>query len=89
MLIVTRGTPDCCDLAMAVTEASGRNEFTRRLEASAKRMVRPKDLTTTDGSWTGRTTKATLLYSVEVPRAGGETHFADMYRAYELLPEVM
>jgi taurine dioxygenase len=42
----------------------------------------------TDGSWTKRTTKATLIYSVEVPRAGGETHFADMYRAYESLPEV-
>ncbi len=43
----------------------------------------------TDGSWTKRTTKATLIYSVEVPREGGETHFADSYRAYESLPEVM
>ena len=41
----------------------------------------------TDGSWTNRTTKATLIYSVEVPRCGGETHFADMYRAYESLDE--
>ena len=41
----------------------------------------------TDGSWTNRTTKATLIYSVEVPQRGGETHFADMYRAYESLDE--
>ena len=43
----------------------------------------------TDGSWTKRRTRATLIYSVEVPRQGGETHFADMYRAYETLDPEM
>ena len=43
----------------------------------------------TDGSWTRRTAKATLIYSIEIPREGGETHFADMYRAYQSLPPGM
>lgn len=33
--------------------------------------------------------KGACLYSVEVPPAGGNTHFADMYTAYETLPEAM
>lgn len=39
----------------------------------------------TDGSWRRVTGQATIMYSVEVPRAGGETHFCDMYGAYEAL----
>lgn len=31
--------------------------------------------------------KATFLYSVEVPESGGNTKFANMYAAYDLLPE--
>ena len=31
--------------------------------------------------------KATFLYSVEVPKTGGNTKFANMYAAYDLLPE--
>ena len=31
--------------------------------------------------------KATFLYSVEVPKVGGNTKFANMYEAYDLLPE--
>jgi len=31
--------------------------------------------------------KATFLYSVEVPKVGGNTKFANMYAAYDLLPD--
>jgi len=43
----------------------------------------------TDGSWTQRRTIATMLYSLEVPRQGGETQLADMYRAYDALMDDM
>jgi len=33
--------------------------------------------------------KASMLYALEVPPAGGNTYFCDMYRAYESLPEAM
>jgi taurine dioxygenase len=40
----------------------------------------------TDGSWRERTGQATMMYSEIVPEVGGETEFADMYSAYDLLP---
>jgi len=40
----------------------------------------------TDGSWRERTGQATMMYSEIVPPVGGETEFADMYSAYDLLP---
>lgn len=40
----------------------------------------------TDGSWQRVTGQATIIYSELVPKAGGETHFCDMYGAYERLP---
>ena len=40
-----------------------------------------------DLSYDVRPSDATLLYSVEVPESGGDTLFANMYRAYETLPE--
>ena len=40
----------------------------------------------TDGSWKERTGQATMMYSEIVPASGGETEFADMYSAYDLLP---
>ncbi|MGB6323373.1 MAG: TauD/TfdA family dioxygenase [Xanthobacteraceae bacterium] len=43
----------------------------------------------TDGSWRERTGQATMMYSEIVPEAGGETQFADMYSAYDLLPAAM
>ena len=43
----------------------------------------------TDGSWRERTGQATMMYSEIVPEAGGDTEFADMYSAYELLPAAM
>ena len=39
----------------------------------------------TDGSWQRRTGQATIIYGEVIPRRGGETHFADMYGAYERL----
>jgi taurine dioxygenase len=43
----------------------------------------------TDGSWRERTGQATMMYSEIVPEVGGETEFADMYSAYDLLPLAM
>jgi taurine dioxygenase len=39
----------------------------------------------TDGSWRRVTGQATILYAEIVPEQGGETHFCDMYGAYERL----
>lgn len=39
----------------------------------------------TDGSWRRVTGQATIIYGEVVPQTGGETHFADMYGAYERL----
>ena len=39
----------------------------------------------TDGSWRRRAGQATIIYGEVMPRAGGETHFCDMYGAYERL----
>jgi taurine dioxygenase len=33
--------------------------------------------------------KASMLYALEVPLSGGDTHFSSMYRAYECLPEAL
>jgi taurine dioxygenase len=41
----------------------------------------------TDGSWRRRTGQATIIYGEIVPESGGETHFCDMYGAYERLSE--
>jgi taurine dioxygenase len=43
----------------------------------------------TDGSWRERTGQATFMYAEIVPDVGGETEFADMYAAYELLSAPM
>jgi len=45
----------------------------------------------TDGSWRERTGQATMMYSqiVPPPGLGGETQFADMYSAYDLLPAAL
>jgi taurine dioxygenase len=41
----------------------------------------------TDGSWRRTTGQATIIYGEIVPEEGGQTHFCDMYGAYERLPE--
>ena len=39
----------------------------------------------TDGSWRRRSGQATIIYGEVMPETGGETHFCDMYGAYERL----
>jgi taurine dioxygenase len=39
----------------------------------------------TDGSWRPLTGQATIIYGETIPEAGGETHFCDMYGAWERL----
>jgi taurine dioxygenase len=39
----------------------------------------------TDGSWSRVTGQATIIYGEVMPEVGGETHFCDMYVAYERL----
>jgi taurine dioxygenase len=39
----------------------------------------------TDGSWRRVTGQATILYAEVIPERGGETHFCDMYGAYDRL----
>ena len=41
----------------------------------------------TDGSWRRVTGHATIIYGEIVPERGGETHFADMYGAYDRLSD--
>ena len=43
----------------------------------------------TDGSWQRVTGQATIMYAIDVPSEGGETHFCDMYGAYEALSDEM
>ena len=43
----------------------------------------------TDMSYLDDPPKASMLYAIEVPPAGGDTGFTNMYRAYEELPEVL
>lgn len=40
-----------------------------------------------DGAYAKRPFRYTLLYAIEVPSVGGNTKFANMYKAYEALPE--
>ena len=40
----------------------------------------------TDMSYTNMPPTTSMLYSLEVPEAGGGTHFMDMYKVYETLP---
>ena len=41
----------------------------------------------TDGSWQRVTGQATIIYGEAIPPSGGETHFCDMYGAYERLSD--
>jgi taurine dioxygenase len=41
----------------------------------------------TDMSYNEETPSASILYAIEIPPAGGDTWFCDMYAAYEHLPE--
>lgn len=41
----------------------------------------------TDTPYLEKPPKATILYAVEIPKSGGDTMFADMYKAYEELTD--
>jgi taurine dioxygenase len=43
----------------------------------------------TDMSYLENPPKASMLYAVEIPPAGGDTHFCNMYRAYDSLPDML
>jgi taurine dioxygenase len=43
----------------------------------------------TDMSYLENPPKASLLYALEVPPAGGDTYFCNMYRAYDSLPDAL
>jgi taurine dioxygenase len=43
----------------------------------------------TDMSYLENPPKASMLYALEVPPAGGDTYFCSMYRAYEALPDAL
>jgi taurine dioxygenase len=43
----------------------------------------------TDMSYLENPPKASMLYALEVPPAGGDTHFCNMYRAYDCLPDAL
>ena len=43
----------------------------------------------TDMSYLERPPKASMLYAIEVPPSGGDTHFCSMYAAYDALPEAL
>ena len=43
----------------------------------------------TDMSYLEHPPKASMLYALEVPPTGGDTHFSNMYRAYECLPDAL
>ncbi|MGA2214056.1 MAG: TauD/TfdA family dioxygenase [Bryobacteraceae bacterium] len=43
----------------------------------------------TDMSYLENPPKASMLYALEVPAAGGDTHFCNMYRAYDSLPDAL
>src|SRR5262249_10994334 len=41
----------------------------------------------TDSPWDSEICKATQLYAIAIPSHGGDTLFANMYQAYETLPD--
>ena len=43
----------------------------------------------TDMSYLEHPPKASMLYALEIPGAGGDTHFCNMYLAYESLPDAL
>ena len=78
---------------MSMYHADGHPELYRlsNLDASGKPSGKHPDKGTlawhTDGSWQRITGQATIIYGETVPVQGGETHFCDMYGAYDRLSD--
>ncbi len=78
---------------MSMYHADGHPELYRlsNLDAGGKPSGKHPDKGTlawhTDGSWQRITGQATIIYGEIVPAQGGETHFCDMYGAYERLSD--
>jgi taurine dioxygenase len=78
---------------MSMYHADGHPELYRlsNLDASGKPSGKHPDKGTlawhTDGSWQRITGQATIIYGEIVPAHGGETHFCDMYGAYDSLSD--
>ncbi len=78
---------------MAQYHADGHPELYRlsNLDAQGRPNDRHPDKGTlawhTDGSWSRVTGQATIIYGEQVPPVGGQTHFCDMYGAYERLSD--
>jgi taurine dioxygenase len=78
---------------MSMYHADGHPELYRlsNLDASGKPSGKHPDKGTlawhTDGSWQRITGQATIIYGEIVPAVGGETHFCDMYGAYDRLSD--
>jgi alpha-ketoglutarate-dependent taurine dioxygenase len=78
---------------MSMYHADGHPELYRlsNLDASGRPSGKHPDKGTlawhTDGSWQRITGQATIIYGEVVPAQGGETHFSDMYGAYERLSD--
>jgi alpha-ketoglutarate-dependent taurine dioxygenase len=78
---------------MSMYHADGHPELYRlsNLDATGKPSGKHPDKGTlawhTDGSWQRITGQATIIYGELVPAQGGETHFCDMYGAYERLSD--
>jgi taurine dioxygenase len=78
---------------MSMYHADGHPELYRlsNLDASGKPSGKHPDKGTlawhTDGSWQRITGQATIIYGEVVPAQGGETHFCDMYGAYDRLSD--
>ena len=76
---------------MSMYHADGHPELYRlsNLDADGKPNGKHPDKGTlawhTDGSWQRITGQATIIYGEIVPAQGGETHFCDMYGAYDRL----
>jgi taurine dioxygenase len=75
-----RGGPGANDAVKILTNVSNPDDATIQYHAGAEMEFHQ------DGVYTEYPTKVSFLYALAIPSAGGNTAFANMYRAYETLP---